>query len=328
MSFKVGDRVKTPQNTEGTVKYVGKVSYAKGTHVGVVLDTASGDNDGKKRGKRYFSCKRKHGIIHKSAYFTKIRINPLHTLLVEGYIRQIQNDIQQTISPPIIKLCFNFYLYFAGNNRRFYKKQKRCSAMHPPKVEQYEYSNSFIWNISEAIIMEKMKSCLPGEYWDSKFFCTSSKWCYLNHLKWRLRLHPNGDIHEHKGNVMLSIRLLTLSSFVQSVRFKYKMNFVEGNTMYENSSDVFSIENTESNWQHKLMSTKELQKYNEWTFKVEIEIFNVVYDTSRFRNKSTQTGKWNCKDQPLKSRHLNSIVIQHTSFENYTANVLEKATQT
>eukprot|EP01083_Nonionella_stella_P238990 836975_1 len=73
MSFKVGDRVKIPKGHEGTVRYVGKVPFSSGVHLGVELDEAAGDNNGKKKGKTYFSCKRKHGIIEKTAYFTALK---------------------------------------------------------------------------------------------------------------------------------------------------------------------------------------------------------------------------------------------------------------
>eukprot|EP01084_Bolivina_argentea_P097462 175195_1 len=70
MSYKVGDRVKIPKGAEGTVRYVGKVTFATGTHLGVELDDAVGDNNGKKKGKTYFKCKKQHGVIEKAAYFT------------------------------------------------------------------------------------------------------------------------------------------------------------------------------------------------------------------------------------------------------------------
>jgi len=73
MPFKKGDRVKIPKGAEGTVRYVGKVSWASGTHVGVELDTSDGDNNGTKKGKEYFKCKKKYGIIEKEAYFTAVK---------------------------------------------------------------------------------------------------------------------------------------------------------------------------------------------------------------------------------------------------------------
>eukprot|EP01084_Bolivina_argentea_P052377 96234_1 len=73
MSFKVGDRVKTPQGTEGTVRYVGRVNFGKGTHVGVELDTPDGKHNGTENKKSYFKCKRKHGIIKKPSYFSAVK---------------------------------------------------------------------------------------------------------------------------------------------------------------------------------------------------------------------------------------------------------------
>jgi len=72
MSFAKGDRVQTPDGEEGTVRYVGKVKGGQGTHLGVELDNPAGNNDGKLKGKKYFKCKKKHGLIKKEGYFTKV----------------------------------------------------------------------------------------------------------------------------------------------------------------------------------------------------------------------------------------------------------------
>ncbi|ELT87631.1 hypothetical protein CAPTEDRAFT_110419 [Capitella teleta] len=47
----------------GTVAYVGTTLFSSGKWVGVVLEEANGKNNGTVQGKKYFSCKDKHGIF-------------------------------------------------------------------------------------------------------------------------------------------------------------------------------------------------------------------------------------------------------------------------
>ena len=50
----------------GTVAYLGPVGYAQGEWCGIVLDEPAGKNDGSVKGKKYFECKPKHGLIVRS----------------------------------------------------------------------------------------------------------------------------------------------------------------------------------------------------------------------------------------------------------------------
>lgn len=47
----------------GVIKYVGPVIFADGLWLGIELRSATGKNDGSIQGKRYFTCKAKHGIF-------------------------------------------------------------------------------------------------------------------------------------------------------------------------------------------------------------------------------------------------------------------------
>lgn len=60
-----GDRVVLDTEKIGTIRYKGQTTFAKGEWYGIELDTPDGKHDGlvKKDMKRYFSCKKKHGVF-------------------------------------------------------------------------------------------------------------------------------------------------------------------------------------------------------------------------------------------------------------------------
>mmetsp|Transcript_8956 Transcript_8956/g.16829 ORF Transcript_8956/g.16829 Transcript_8956/m.16829 type:complete len:678 (+) Transcript_8956:257-2290(+) len=62
-----GCRVKIPHlDTEGYVRYMGPVHYAKGEWIGVELDNPVGKNNGTVKGKSYFECPEKCGVFAKA----------------------------------------------------------------------------------------------------------------------------------------------------------------------------------------------------------------------------------------------------------------------
>jgi len=60
-----GDRVVLDTEKTGTIRYKGQTTFAKGEWYGIELDTADGKHDGlvKKDMRRYFTCKKKHGVF-------------------------------------------------------------------------------------------------------------------------------------------------------------------------------------------------------------------------------------------------------------------------
>jgi tubulin-folding cofactor B len=64
-NFVVGRRCEIfPGGRRGEIKYVGKAeSLGEGFWVGVALDEPTGKNDGTVKGKRFFACAPKHGVI-------------------------------------------------------------------------------------------------------------------------------------------------------------------------------------------------------------------------------------------------------------------------
>ena len=62
---KVGERVLVHNILLGTVMFIGKTKFAKGTWIGIAIDEAKGKNDGSVKGHRYFQCEKKHGLFTK-----------------------------------------------------------------------------------------------------------------------------------------------------------------------------------------------------------------------------------------------------------------------
>mmetsp|Transcript_24818 Transcript_24818/g.36601 ORF Transcript_24818/g.36601 Transcript_24818/m.36601 type:complete len:484 (-) Transcript_24818:65-1516(-) len=61
--FSVGDKVMVNNSHSGSVAYVGAVDYAQGEFVGVVMDEEIGKNNGTVKGRRYFSCPPRRGLM-------------------------------------------------------------------------------------------------------------------------------------------------------------------------------------------------------------------------------------------------------------------------
>lgn len=61
--YVIGDRVYVDGYRPGSVAYFGETEFASGDWVGVVLDDATGNHDGKLLGREYFQCAPNHGIF-------------------------------------------------------------------------------------------------------------------------------------------------------------------------------------------------------------------------------------------------------------------------
>lgn len=61
--FQIGQTVELQDGQLGTVQFVGQTKFAAGAWIGVVLDNATGKNDGSVQGQRYFDCQPGHGMF-------------------------------------------------------------------------------------------------------------------------------------------------------------------------------------------------------------------------------------------------------------------------
>ena len=65
--FQIGQTVDLADGRTAIVHYVGSTQFATGDWIGVVLEDASGKNDGSVQGHRYFECEPGHGMFVKPA---------------------------------------------------------------------------------------------------------------------------------------------------------------------------------------------------------------------------------------------------------------------
>ena len=68
----IGDKVEMTNGETGIVKYIGNIHVKKGIWIGIELDEASGNHDGKIKGKRYFKTKPNHATFVKYKKINKI----------------------------------------------------------------------------------------------------------------------------------------------------------------------------------------------------------------------------------------------------------------
>lgn len=72
--FIIGQHVWVGGHRPGQIAFIGETHFAPGDWAGVVLDDASGKNDGCVSGKRYFQCEPKRGIFSR---LTRLTLEPL-----------------------------------------------------------------------------------------------------------------------------------------------------------------------------------------------------------------------------------------------------------
>lgn len=61
--FEIGQTVELHDGRTAVVQYTGKTQFAPGDWLGVVLDGATGKNDGSVQGQRYFDCQSGYGMF-------------------------------------------------------------------------------------------------------------------------------------------------------------------------------------------------------------------------------------------------------------------------
>lgn len=61
--FEVGQTVEVQDGRTAIVQFIGSTDFAAGDWIGVVLDDATGKNDGSVKGQRYFTCLPGYGMF-------------------------------------------------------------------------------------------------------------------------------------------------------------------------------------------------------------------------------------------------------------------------
>lgn len=94
--FIIGQRVYVGGHRPGQIAFIGETNFAPGEWAGIVLDDASGKNDGCVSGKRYFQCEPKRGIFSK---LTRLTMDPLGEF-ASSPTNSMSTSMRSFASPP------------------------------------------------------------------------------------------------------------------------------------------------------------------------------------------------------------------------------------
>eukprot|EP01084_Bolivina_argentea_P157750 274880_1 len=140
----------------------------------------------------------------------------------------------------------------------------------------------------------------------------------LFNLKWELELYPNGGSDKSAGNVVIYLCLCALSPNVKSINVKRKYTFVEGNAeSFAQQREITRSKMFCSSWKLAKLTTTTLQKFNEFTFKVDVTLYN-AFDingkdiTNNFikNDEYKKDASVSTEDKQLNAAKLDSIIIQ------------------
>lgn len=98
--FIIGQHVWVGGHRPGQIAFIGETHFAPGDWAGIVLDDASGKNDGCVSGKRYFQCEPKRGIFSR---LTRLTLEPLHGSPTESMttsVRSVTSPARSTGGSP------------------------------------------------------------------------------------------------------------------------------------------------------------------------------------------------------------------------------------
>ncbi|CAJ0953957.1 unnamed protein product, partial [Mesorhabditis belari] len=74
-NFEIGDRVEI-ENRAATIAFIGNTQFAQGEWIGLILDEATGKNDGSLQGIRYFECDPNYGLFCKAGKLKRVAPTP------------------------------------------------------------------------------------------------------------------------------------------------------------------------------------------------------------------------------------------------------------
>lgn len=95
--FIIGQRVYVGGHRPGQIAFIGETHFAPGDWAGIVLDDASGKNDGCVSGKRYFQCEPKRGIFSR---LTRLTLEPLGDITCSSPTYSMNTSVRSISSPP------------------------------------------------------------------------------------------------------------------------------------------------------------------------------------------------------------------------------------
>lgn len=164
-----------------------------------------------------------------------------------------------------------------------------------------ELSNgSYLWNITDSKIIEKIDKIEPGERLDSEIFEIASS-------KWFLRLFPNGTKRKYEGRVSLFLQLCSLPLYVKKLKVKLILTCKETNTQY---SDIKYFSNLREfgGWTGGILTTNELKKYNKLTFTVNIFVIEKVMNDPVLSSVSSNA------DDSMQQATVNTVNVMQPQY--------------
>ena len=181
-------------------------------------------------------------MLPKSVRIEK-RLKECH-LLVDGYIRSLQSNLDKMIPEVISALCFESYYI--------------------------DDPNSYTWIISDKSMMDAMKIASPVKSWTSDTF-------ELSNLKWHLRIYPGGAdyTHNRRGFVVLYFYLVAFPPQIQSISMIYTLRCVEADIQYTHAP-VLTKNLNFGGWNEQLLPSADLQNLDRLTLSLEISITAII----------------------------------------------------
>lgn len=106
-SFIIGERVYVNGVKPGVIQFIGETKFAPGDWAGIVLDDASGKNEGSVGGVRYFQCQPKKGVFSRLTRLTREPLDPAQLVTFQTQhadnsadsAHSADNHLQREISP-------------------------------------------------------------------------------------------------------------------------------------------------------------------------------------------------------------------------------------
>ena len=129
----------------------------------------------------------------------------------------------------------------------------------------------YIWNISDAILLHKIKSAKSRQYFQSPIFTAFG-------LKWFIMLFPNGT-KSQDSNVNIYLYLSDLPPSIHKIELHRTQLFVQGNKCYTSLNSISNDKMYCHGWPTQTLTTAEISKYHELTFKVDFKLQH-IFDTN------------------------------------------------
>eukprot|EP01084_Bolivina_argentea_P165653 287747_1 len=126
---------------------------------------------------------------------------------------------------------------------------------------------SHVWKITDATLLNKMKSAANRDLFNSPSFT-------ICNLRWYLKLYPNGNDKSREGCCKLFLHLIMLPKKIAKIIFRRKLKHQESGKVSD-AQDTLTKDHINTGWPDSKLKTNEIQKFNTLTFSIDIEILGI-----------------------------------------------------